>query len=177
MAHIKLAHVLRVVDNVGCAVRHQFYIRIRKYYTVIVDVFDYYCTVGTGDPFSIQLNAFLEMCDNAGISGRHSLSGQDLQALFVAVNVEEGPKDTVVNKANLDRALMRFEMIEFVARVATAWTERNFVKSCVEGIVILIEELFLRNLPSVVRKVVCATHMASPLLPGRLMFWLTCTDG
>ena len=33
----------------------QFYVRIRKYYTLICDVFDYYCTVGTGDPFSIQV--------------------------------------------------------------------------------------------------------------------------
>lgn len=81
----------------------QFYLRIRKYYTLIVDVFDYYCTVGTGDSFSIQLNAFLEMCESAGIAGRHSLSSHELQSMFVVVNVEEGPRDNIVNKANLDR--------------------------------------------------------------------------
>ena len=72
---------------------------------MIVDVFDYYCTVGTGDSFSIQLNAFLEMCESAGIAGRHSLSSHELQAMFVVVNVEDGPKDNVVNKANLDRCV------------------------------------------------------------------------
>lgn len=51
---------------------------------------------------------------------------------------------------------MRFEMIEFVARVATSWAERGMAESPVAGVVILMEELFLQNLPSVVR----AAHRA-----------------
>ena len=46
---------------------------------------------------------------------------------------------------------MRFEMVEFVARVATSWAERGMAESPVAGVVILMEELFLQNLPSVVR--------------------------
>lgn len=45
---------------------------------------------------------------------------------------------------------MRFEMIEFIARVAVLWAERKLTASPVAGIHILGEELFKNNLPAVV---------------------------
>lgn len=38
---------------------------VRKFYTFLVDVFDYYCTVGTGDAFSVQFNAFMEFAETS----------------------------------------------------------------------------------------------------------------
>lgn len=92
---------------------------VKAKFGAIIAIFDYYATVGSGDVFSMQMNAFGEFCDVADITDTTSklCKPKDLQTVFIATNVEDD-KSTAESKVNHDRSLHRFEFLEALIRIA-----------------------------------------------------------
>lgn len=118
---------------------------LKASYQQLVNVFTFYAAMGSGDAFSMQFNAYSELMDDARIPepGSKTCGSPDLSTLFIAANVEENPKSEE-NKVNYDRALMRFEFLEVIIRVAIA----KYLKSkVVERLWEAVELLLTENIP------------------------------
>jgi len=99
------------------ASRHE----MRRRYESQLRVFDYYASLGPGDPFAIQINAWGELTMWTHVADERSATckQRDLDRVFVATNFEQDPGSDA-GRANLDRALMRFEFLEALMRAAYA---------------------------------------------------------
>lgn len=120
------------------------------YYPLISDMFDYYACLGSGDPFSIQFNAFNTMLDDMDIidnDSRHCRQ-KDYWVIFTAANVEDAAhKKSVEGKANEDRALVRFELVEVFVRIAiNRYVLSGQTGDCGEAVKRLFELDFQRHL-------------------------------
>ena len=94
---------------------------MRRVHSTIVDAFDTYGAAGSGNPFAIQLNSYSDFLDDCAIEDQDSASckGRDLDTIFILSNVE-ADKKSEESKVNEDRALMRWEFVEAVVRIALA---------------------------------------------------------
>ncbi|KAK3259440.1 hypothetical protein CYMTET_31563, partial [Cymbomonas tetramitiformis] len=94
----------------------------KEHYDIISRLYTYYSITGGGTgagAFSMKLNAwsrFIKDCDIIDPKSERCKS-QDIDTAFVATNFEEGDNDDL-NDDNDDQALMRFEFIEILTRVA-----------------------------------------------------------
>jgi hypothetical protein len=90
-----------------------------RHYKLLLSLFDYYCVIsnqmGRG-AFSIQQNSYNKMCQDAGLIDR-VCTVEECGKIFVAVNFETD-KASADAEANEDRALMRFELLEALLRIA-----------------------------------------------------------
>ena len=95
-------------------------------YSIIMDAFEFYSVMGTSlsAAYTIQSNAFNDFVDDCKITDMDKCKRKDIDTIFIVANLEED-KQSKVNKANDDRALMRFEFLECVVRIAVA----KFLKS------------------------------------------------
>lgn len=93
-------------------------------YDAIFSAFLYFCMSGNAigeDAYSMGLNqwsAFLLDCEIPDKDSKHCRPS-DLDTAFIVTNYEED-KGSEVNKENDDRALMSFEFLEIIVRVAIA---------------------------------------------------------
>eukprot|EP00946_MAST-07B_sp_MAST-7B-sp1_P005304 g5304.t1 len=90
-------------------------------YSTIMDAFEFYSVMGTSvtQAYSIGLNAFSDFVDDCKIVDKATCSRKDIDTIFIVANLEED-KQSKTNKANDDRALMRFEFLDCVVRIAIA---------------------------------------------------------
>jgi hypothetical protein len=101
---------------------------IRKYHPQIVNVFLHFAALSTGDRFAMQLNAFTALVKELQIPDETSphCNFAALDTMFVATNFERKKENSdTLRKVNPDRALMRFEFVEILLRIAIA----KFVKT------------------------------------------------
>lgn len=77
-------------------------------------IFIYYsCDNGpmdSGDALTMTLDKWLSFCTDVGLM--ESMSRNELQRIFAAVNFEEAEGDPDANEENDDNAMMRFEFLE-----------------------------------------------------------------
>ena len=90
-------------------------------YDTIMDAYEFYSVMGTSmsSLYTISLNSYSDFVDDCNIpdSKSKTCKRKDLDTIFIVANVEED-KASKVNKQNDDRALMRFEFLEVVVRIA-----------------------------------------------------------
>ena len=137
-------HGSEVADSNTCG---QVKAVLKKHYPRLINVFNYYCCLGSADAFSVQFNAYSEFLDDAHIPDPESkfCSENDLSTLFIAANVEEDG-GTEENKINYQRALMRFEWLEVIVRIGFAkYLKSKLVQHSWESVELLITE----NMPLV----------------------------
>ncbi|CAM9640570.1 unnamed protein product [Chrysoparadoxa australica] len=91
----------------------------QEFYRTLLGIFDYYCVasnlLGRG-AFSIQQNSYSRLCQDAGIPDK-DCTVEELGKIFVLVNFETD-KNSTESEVNEDRALMRFELMEALLRIA-----------------------------------------------------------
>lgn len=120
---------------------------MKKHYPELCFVFDYYATQGSGDVFCIQANAFYDMCADCRIINEKipGCGKKDLAILFTAANVEEN-RLAEDSKANDDKALVRFEFIEMMLRIAIArFVSTGTTADIGHALHLLIQTLVLEN--------------------------------
>ncbi len=90
-------------------------------YSTIMDAFEFYSVMGTSvsQAYSIQLNAFSDFVDDCKIADNRTCKRKDIDTIFIVANLEEDKKAKSA-KINDDRALMRFEFLDCVVRIAIA---------------------------------------------------------
>ncbi|KAK3237286.1 hypothetical protein CYMTET_52626 [Cymbomonas tetramitiformis] len=91
------------------------------YHSCFMPGFTYYGAMGTGGEFSMQLNEFTALIDEAGIPDPASdkCKRSDCDTLFITANVEDD-KNSIEGKNNDDNSLTRFEFVEVLVRLAVA---------------------------------------------------------
>ena len=98
-----------------------------KHRELIYSTYSYYCAMGEShDGFvmgALEYNAWLRDCGIPDEESRACRAG-DLDTIFITTNFEEKSskhsEQSVINAANVDRALMRFEFLQCLVRVAIA---------------------------------------------------------
>lgn len=91
-----------------------------KYYASFVRIFDHQSTLGSGNEiFAMHLNEWGQLMVECGVPDETSTTCRlsHLDTIFVSTNFEE-EKQSKLSDANLDGALMRFEFLEALVRVA-----------------------------------------------------------
>eukprot|EP00752_Nemacystus_decipiens_P001778 g1718.t2 len=122
---------------------------IAPYYKTILCIFKYYCLTPSQSvrgAFSIQPNQFGKMMQDADFAGNF-ISVEEIGKIFVMVNFETDKRSAEAS-VNEDRALMRFELLEALLRVAiTMRDNENQDISPAEKMHTVLEEQLLVNLP------------------------------
>ncbi|GAX83592.1 hypothetical protein CEUSTIGMA_g11017.t1 [Chlamydomonas eustigma] len=92
---------------------------LRERYRALLRVFDYYSCLGSGDPFSMQINGWGDLMTWTHIVDENSPHCKlaDCDLVFKATNFEEDKK-TEASRLNQDNALMRAEFLEAIIRMA-----------------------------------------------------------
>jgi hypothetical protein len=95
-------------------------------YDIVSDCFDYYAACSGGSGSQMRLNAFSDFLDDCDIPERESkgmtaapCSQMALDRMFTTANFKDD-KGSALSKLNDSNALMRFEFLEVVVRVAVA---------------------------------------------------------
>mmetsp|Transcript_13233 Transcript_13233/g.20160 ORF Transcript_13233/g.20160 Transcript_13233/m.20160 type:complete len:383 (-) Transcript_13233:290-1438(-) len=116
-------------------------------YRAVISAFDYYCVVSnlTGSAgFSIQQNQYMSFVQDCDIPDKNC-SVEAISQIFVAVNFESD-KGSMEADVNEDRALMRFEFVECMIRIAAKKYE-NQTEYLNEAVERLMNEHLLAKLP------------------------------
>ena len=117
-------------------------------YSTIMDAFEFYSVMGTSvtQAYSIGLNAFSDFVDDCKIVDKATCSRKDIDTIFIVANLEED-KQSKTNKANDDRALMRFEFLDCVVRIAIAkYLKSGITNDVSDALQMLCEENIEKNL-------------------------------
>jgi hypothetical protein len=108
----------------------------------LLRMFDYYCLLGSATTntndngaFAVSENSYHSMCNDLQLLDKKKTTKAFLSNVFVQVNVEvdDGKQDKLAaaqNFVNEDRALMRFEFLEALVRIAV-----NKYKVIIQGVV------------------------------------------
>lgn len=95
---------------------------MREHFGELKAIFKHCAAASGADPFSIQWNGFTELMQQCKVPDTKYCKLKDLDTIFIATNVEIGPRKTVkagVAK-NTSNSLMRHEFLEAIVRVAQA---------------------------------------------------------
>eukprot|EP00976_Prorocentrum_cordatum_P087127 1186777-Prorocentrum_minimum.AAC.4 len=94
---------------------------LEDHYTEVACAFEFYAALGSGSPHHLQLNSYSTFLDAALIPDSESLSikRSDCDTIFITSNFVQDKKSTMY-AVNDEHALMRFEFIEMLVRVASA---------------------------------------------------------
>jgi len=91
---------------------------LEEHYLDLMNIYKYSCCYEMGeDPYDMQINSIMEFCNTCDIPG-HPGSGTsqaDLDTIFIATNYTQKKI-----KNCPDRAVVRFQFLEYVARIALA---------------------------------------------------------
>jgi len=94
---------------------------LRRHYVALSELFDYLAAGSPSEPFVIQLSAYQRMIDTFELAERGSkyCSQRDLDVIFIQANRDpDGALDADIT--NPARALIRYEFLEAVVRIACA---------------------------------------------------------
>eukprot|EP00943_MAST-04B_sp_MAST-4B-sp1_P009198 g9198.t1 len=113
--------ILREDDDGGKEELYEVRDVIWECYDIIMDAYEFYSVAGSSlsSCYTITLNSYSDFVADCKIPDNKSKTckRKDLDTIFIVANVEED-KSSKVNKTNDDRALMRFEFLEVVIRIA-----------------------------------------------------------
>lgn len=85
-----------------------------KVYRQIKDIYKYYSAIGvSGDIFSMPVNAFTDFLNQGNVIDNRNLKLADTDLLFITTNAV-----TTKQPFNPDRALVRFQFMEIIVRLA-----------------------------------------------------------
>ena len=101
---------------------------VRKYHPQLANLFLHYAALSSGDRFSMQLQSFTALTKLLCIPDKSSphCNKTALETMFVATNFERKAENSeTLRKVNPDRALMRFEFVEIMLRIAIAKHVKN----------------------------------------------------
>jgi hypothetical protein len=119
---------------------------LKKNFQALARSFIYYSLLGTGDIFSMQLNEYSDFIDECRIPDHDSehCKRSHCDTLFITANYEEND-----DKNNDDNALMRFEFLEIVVRMAVMkfGEGQSETWDLSDNINRLISELILPSMP------------------------------
>ena len=135
-------------------------------YSTIMDAFEFYSVMGTSltQAYTIQSNAFNDFVDDCKITDKGTCKRKDIDTIFIVANLEED-KQSKVNKANDDRALMRFEFLDCVVRIAIAkYLKSGATNDVSDSLVMLCEQNIKPNLDAE------AVHDSNDFRKDRLYF-------
>ncbi|CBJ27259.1 flagellar associated protein [Ectocarpus siliculosus] len=123
---------------------------VAPFYKSILCIFKYYCLTPSQSvrgAFSIQPNQFGKMMQDTELAGNF-ISVEEIGKIFVMVNFESDKRSAEAT-VNEDRALMRFELLEALLRVAITVRDNEGQEelSPAEKMRNVIEEQLLVNLP------------------------------
>jgi hypothetical protein len=89
-------------------------------YPTIAASFDFYAVCSGGNGFIVKLNAYNDFLGDCEIPDKNmSSTSKALDTVFIIANLEDG-LDAQESKSNDDKALMRFEWVEVIVRIAIA---------------------------------------------------------
>jgi hypothetical protein len=117
-------------------------------YSIVMDAFEFYSVMGTSltQAYTIQSNAFNDFVDDCKITDMATCKRKDIDTIFIVANLEED-KQSKTNKVNDDRALMRFEFLECVVRIAIAkYLKSGQTNDVSDALVLLCEQNLQENL-------------------------------
>jgi len=87
---------------------------LRSLYRAIKDTYKYFAAIGvSGDLFSVPINAFTEFLNQAGIVDGKLIKLSEIDILFITTNAV-----SVKQPFNPDRALVRYQFMEILVRIA-----------------------------------------------------------
>jgi hypothetical protein len=135
-------------------------------YSTIMDAFEFYSVMGTSltQAYTIQMNAFNDFVDDCKITDLQTCKRKDIDTIFIVANLEED-KQSKINKANDDRALMRFEFLDCVVRIAIAkYLKSGATNDVSDALVMLCEQNIKPNLDAE------AVHDSNDFRKSRLYF-------
>ncbi|WIA12059.1 hypothetical protein OEZ85_012136 [Tetradesmus obliquus] len=116
---------------------------LKRHYQVFYSTFVFYSN-GGNDPYHMSLNAFTTLLDDAGIPDPDSLSikRSDCDTIFIVCNFQpdKNSPDVAVND---EHAMMRFEFMECIVRLAIAKYGKG---QSTDDLALAVELLFERNL-------------------------------
>jgi len=94
---------------------------VHDHYGIMVSAFNFYCILGAGGEFSMQLNEYASFLNDSQIPDASSKACKtsDLDTIFIAANFEANKKSAEA-KINDSNSLYRFEFIEALIRIAFA---------------------------------------------------------
>ncbi|CAM9275025.1 unnamed protein product [Scytosiphon promiscuus] len=123
---------------------------IAPVYKIILCIFNYYCLTPSQSirgAFSIQPNQFGRMMQDADFAGNF-ISVEEIGKIFVLVNFETDKRSAEAT-VNEDRALMRFELLEALLRVALTMRDNEGQEemSPAEKMHDVLEDQLFVNLP------------------------------
>jgi len=124
---------------------------LEENYNAIACAFEYYAALGSGSPHHLQLNSYSTFLDAAQIPDPESFSikRSDCDTIFITANFVQDKKSKMY-EVNDEHALMRFEFIEMLVRVASAKYGKDVDnQDLVMGLERLLRQNFLPNLPGV----------------------------
>jgi hypothetical protein len=102
---------------------HELLDVFRKFRAHIYNSFDFYAVMGNGtDTGQIQMNQYSDWLDDCNITEANNVPQCNrgaLDRIFIVVNREDDQEEGTAD-ANDDRALMRFEFLEIILRIAAA---------------------------------------------------------
>eukprot|EP00854_Cymbomonas_tetramitiformis_P001251 gene1251-1829_t len=124
---------------------------IKKHYHILVSVFEYYAALGSGSPFHIQLNAYTTFLEDCQIPSSESqfCKRSDCDTTFIVANYVAEKKGKVY-EVNDEHALMRFEFLEVLIRIAISkYGKGQETEDPMGALEILIEKNILPNVPKI----------------------------
>ena len=121
----------------------------RKHTTHLYNTFDFYAVMGNGtDAGQIQMNQYSDLMDDCNITEPNRIPQCNrgaLDRIFIVTNREDDQEDGTAD-ANDDRALMRFEFLEAIMRIAVAkFIETKKTDSLLAAVKRLLSDYFATN--------------------------------
>eukprot|EP00803_Ostreobium_quekettii_P006066 evm.model.scf_440.5 EVM.evm.TU.scf_440.5 scf_440:34312-38159(-) len=122
---------------------------LKKHYDVFYSAFVYYAATGGGDPYHMTLNSFTAFLDDCQIPDPDSqaIKRSDCDTIFIVANfvMDKKSKENAVNN---EQALMRFEFMEALVRIAIAkFLKGGQAEEIPEALELLIKNCLVPNLP------------------------------
>eukprot|EP00891_Asterochloris_glomerata_P005689 jgi/Astpho2/5689/fgenesh1_pg.00079_%23_100_t len=122
----------------------------KQHYQTLSTAFMYYSCGGSSDTFHMSLNQFTSFLEDCKIADGDSqyVRRSDCDTIFIVANFQPNKNDPM-NAINDEHALMRFEFIEAVSRLAIAkYGKAQETDDIVEAMSLLIQRNMLPNLPA-----------------------------
>nr|ADD96409.1 hypothetical protein [uncultured organism MedDCM-OCT-S09-C25] len=160
--------VVGLTDELDAAFEESVFSSLKKYYVDCINLYEYYsCIDGTTqNPFVMGENAFTNIMIDSGISDEGGpCDPATLTRIFGQANVEVGDKNSVENKQNDDKALMRHEWIEAVFRIALGRYEASHPDlNPGEKVGLLFDQYILKEVSVFLERIILLSNYTASIL-------------
>ncbi|KXZ56071.1 hypothetical protein GPECTOR_2g953 [Gonium pectorale] len=121
-----------------------------RYWAQVFGAYVYYAAGGTGDPYHMSLNAFTTFLDDCFIADPESqyCKRSDCDTIFIVCNFQPDKKSAEA-AVNMENAMMRYEFLEAIVRLAIAkYGKGQATDDLATAVTMLIEKNIIPNLVS-----------------------------